>query len=139
MGPLVGDPGSEAFGAGLARAVEIENMLADEPQVLVSGALAGPALELKVPGSGRQIFHIDLPVPSLDYLSFAELVSDFGDPKYVLAGHAERVHTLVKRAYSEWNLARKANWLLFYHNWHIQHRGGYDDLIVKLPKAEPNP
>lgn len=136
IGALVGDPGSEAFGPGLARAVEIEKMLADEPQVLVSGALSGPALKLQIPTNGRKIFQLDVPLPSLDYLSFAELVSDFGDPKHVLGWHAQRVHWLMERAYCEPKLAKKANWLLFYHNWHIQHRGCYENLIVKLPKAK---
>jgi hypothetical protein len=136
IGTLVSESGSEPFGPGIVRAVEIEKMLADEPQVLVSGVLAGPALGLQVPVNGRKIFHLDMPLPSLDYLSFAELASDFGDPRHLLGWHAQRVHWLMELAYCEPRFAKKANWLLFYHNWHIQDRGRYENLIVRLPEAK---
>ena len=136
LGSLVGERGEEPFGPGLVRAAEIEKKVIVDPKVGVSGRLAGPAINLLVPNTDRRMFLLDFPLPSIDYLSLAELCSDFGDPRSTLAWHADSVHTFVEHAYRDHAVARKAAWLLDYHNWHIRSRGGYEDLIV--PLAPPN-
>jgi len=132
LGALVGEKGEEPSGPGLVRAAEIEKKIIVDPKIGVSGRLAGPAINLKVPNSERDMFRLDFPLPSIDYLAFAEVCSDFGDPRSHLAWHADAVHTFVEYAYRNPVVATKAAWLLDYHNWHIRSRGTYEDLIVPL-------
>jgi len=133
IGELVGNPGDEAFGSGLVRAVEIEKSLAEDPKVCLSGGLAGIGLKLKAPTSSRDIFLLDMPIPSLDYLSFSEEASDFGArPDHLLGCHAASVHEFAILASKKPELKDKANWLLQYHNWHVKSRGDLDRLVVEV-------
>ncbi|MCP3872246.1 MAG: hypothetical protein GY699_03705 [Desulfobacteraceae bacterium] len=133
IGELVGNPGDEAFGTGLVRAVEIEKSLAEDPKVCLSGQLAGIGLKLKAPTSCRDIFLLDMPLPSLEYLSFAEEASDFGArPEHLLGCHAASVHDFVLFALKKTKLKEKAKWLLAYHNRHVKSRGNLERLIVDL-------
>ena len=133
IGDLVGSPGDEAFGSGLVRAVEIEKSLAEDPKVCLSGKLAGIGLKLKAHTSGRGIFLLDMPLPSLDYLSFSEEASDFGArPNHLLGCHAASVHDFAVIASKRPELKDKAKWLLQYHNWHVKSRGDLERLIVDI-------
>jgi len=78
-------------------------------------------------------------MPFLDYLSLADLI-DPGEPPNVIAWHAEQVHKLVALAHSSPELAEKARWLHWYHNWHVQSRGNIDRLRVGIePPGSQDP
>lgn len=132
IGPILEDAEGRPFGTGVVRAVEIEKQIVTAPRIYASGCLAGSALNLIVPENNRHMYVLDFPLPSLDYLSFAEVVSDWGDPRRVLASHAGRVHSFVEKAYSDPTLGLKAAHLLSYHNWHIRSRGGFENLLIPL-------
>lgn len=135
VGPMVlSDIEQEPFGTGLIRAVELEKQVANTPRIVVSAVLSGYALHLKYLKNGMKIYVLDLNLPFIDYLVFAEVTDGWSGragPRIRLAGHAEMVHNMVVESRKNPELREKAEWLLDYHNWHIKKRGNFDDLIVK--------
>ena len=132
LGPILEDESGEPFGPGLVQAVKIEGVLSEYPKVALSGGIAAAGMKLKVKQNGRNMFLHDLPLPTLDYLSFAEAAAGKESPEYVLAYHAEQVHEFVEVSYKVPALREKATWLLKYHNWHVKSREGLNRLIIPL-------
>ncbi|MCX6584476.1 MAG: hypothetical protein NT166_30265 [Candidatus Aminicenantes bacterium] len=133
----------EPYGAGLIQAVQLEKD-AKVPTIVLSRELHNYAYSLKCPENNisMYVFGKGVPykeLPYLDYLVFAEMVNNEvkeHDPRPILACHAERVHEIVLDANINTILKDKADWLLLYHNSHIQKRGNNSDLIVVVQEAK---
>jgi len=132
--------GQEPAGPALVKAVELEKDYAISPRVIAHEHVYGASHELQLDINQRKIFVFDFQMPFLDYLSFADLLNP-DEPRRAIAWHAEEVHKLVELAHSAPEIAEKARWLHWYHNWHVQSRGNSDQLMIKIdpPQAELDP